>query len=218
MVDPATGGIIDCAKMTVQCDFGVCIAVYQAEDIDGRCQYQQKLAGCQPLHGTTCGANCTAESSTIQNGSSVQCCCRGKLCNRDVRLPSTCRTAVHHCADRPGHSWNGTSERCEDIDECKSIQLHNAGAIYRQRCPGHNMECVNTIGSYECRCVEGFQSQNNICLDIDECSTGTHGCNDDDDICRNTDGSYMCGKLKTPSAVAHACHQFSHALVHESCT
>ena len=50
-------------------------------------------------------------------------------------------------------------------------------------------ECINRLGSYECRCVPGYTGNGTFCSDIDECISspcGEHG------ICNNLEGSYQC--------------------------
>ena len=67
--------------------------------------------------------------------------------------------------------------------------------------------CTNTIGSFHCSCEEGFELAKDIfcsgicncqssllsitfqCIDINECSRNTSGCNQ---TCTNTVGSYYC--------------------------
>lgn len=75
--------------------------------------------------------------------------------------------------------------RCVDRDECRSGTA----------C-GSNSECVNTPGSYQCRCVTGFSGTTTTgapatCVDVDECAAapdcGPLG------VCANTPGSYECG-------------------------
>lgn len=45
--------------------------------------------------------------------------------------------------------------------------------------------------SFFCKCPEGFVLDNDerTCIDIDECSAGSHNCSD---FCVNADGSYHC--------------------------
>jgi hypothetical protein len=52
--------------------------------------------------------------------------------------------------------------------------------------------CVDTVGSFYCRCKPGFRfdGRRNICRDVNECiSTRFNKC---DHICTNTKGDYKC--------------------------
>lgn len=80
----------------------------------------------------------------------------------------------------------GHDERtCVDIDECVTGE---------NLCP-YNRQCVNTFGSYFCKCQEGYDLKyvegKYDCVDHDECTTGTHKCSHHAD-CLNTRGSYKC--------------------------
>ena len=92
-----------------------------------------------------------------------------------------------------------------DVNECK-LKISN--------CHEH-ADCMNTEGSYECQCKDGYQGNGIICtgissdsmismydalnhrsgwflnLDIDECDTGLHDC-DKNANCNNTNGSFLC--------------------------
>lgn len=83
------------------------------------------------------------------------------------------------CQCPPGHKLNPDNE-CEDINECE---------FYRERICSHNAECVNTVGSYECKCKEGFRSNQHACDDIDECSEVSGLCHQN---CVNLWGGYRC--------------------------
>ena len=55
---------------------------------------------------------------------------------------------------------------CVDVDECKSSTLKPCG---------QNTRCVNTPGSYLCKCKLGFTLLNNRfvqekCVDMNECN------------------------------------------------
>ncbi|XP_062312682.1 epidermal growth factor-like protein 6 isoform X1 [Osmerus eperlanus] len=80
----------------------------------------------------------------------------------------------------------GPDERtCVDIDEC---------VTGKNLCP-YNRQCVNTFGSYYCKCQNGFDLKyvdgKYDCVDIDECVVGTHKCSHHAS-CLNTQGSYKC--------------------------
>ncbi|KAG5833186.1 hypothetical protein ANANG_G00273200 [Anguilla anguilla] len=74
---------------------------------------------------------------------------------------------------------------CIDIDECTSG---------KDLCP-YNRRCVNTFGSYFCKCQIGYDLKyadgKYDCADIDECAAGVHLCSRHAD-CFNTQGSYKC--------------------------
>uniref|UniRef100_A0A673AS35 EGF-like-domain, multiple 6 n=1 Tax=Sphaeramia orbicularis TaxID=375764 RepID=A0A673AS35_9TELE len=80
----------------------------------------------------------------------------------------------------------GQDERtCVDIDEC---------VTGKNLCP-YNRQCVNTFGSYFCKCQEGYDLKyvdgKYDCVDLDECAAGTHKCSHHA-VCLNTQGSYKC--------------------------
>ena len=73
-------------------------------------------------------------------------------------------------------------DACADIDEC----LEDNGG-----CQHH---CVNTEGSFQCQCRDGFKvdlADESQCVDHDECGDlGKGGCQQ---LCFNVHGSYHCG-------------------------
>ncbi|NWZ75962.1 NPNT protein, partial [Poecile atricapillus] len=85
----------------------------------------------------------------------------------------------------PGLQLGPDGRTCVDIDEC------TAGRVL---CPRFR-HCVNTFGSYICRCHKGFDLMyiggKYQCHDIDECSLGHHQCGSFSH-CYNTPGSYKC--------------------------
>lgn len=72
---------------------------------------------------------------------------------------------------------------CSDIDECSTPSICQNG------------ECDNTLGSYKCRCEEGYSvkpdQEGPGCTDDDECLLGTFNCDVNAD-CTNTQGGYEC--------------------------
>ena len=73
-----------------------------------------------------------------------------------------------------------------DIDECATGQ-----ALCQQK-------CVNTPGSFTCRCPVGYELQADgiSCKDIDECTQGV--CHGADKLCVNTMGSFKCQSIECP--------------------
>ncbi|XP_040822688.1 nephronectin isoform X1 [Ochotona curzoniae] len=85
----------------------------------------------------------------------------------------------------PGLQLAPDGRTCVDIDEC---------ATGRASCPRFR-QCVNTFGSYICKCHKGFDLMyiggKYQCHDIDECSLGQYQCSSFA-RCYNVHGSYKC--------------------------
>ena len=67
-----------------------------------------------------------------------------------------------------------------DINECKE----------RTAQCSLKASCVNTPGSFSCKCIAGYQGDGKNCHDEDECLSRQHCALNAD--CRNIDGSYTC--------------------------
>ncbi|KAG7294949.1 hypothetical protein JYU34_022656 [Plutella xylostella] len=80
-----------------------------------------------------------------------------------------------------GFTYHEDTDSCEDIDECllESNACHSTQA------------CENAAGGYRCACPAGYAARGGgqRCLDINECSTGAHGCQF---ACVNTAGGHVC--------------------------
>lgn len=127
---------------------------------------------------------------------------RGSWCPAGTLPPNTTNYNNRICpVDRecnnsmpclPGYVEDKNYE-CVDIHEC-SKQNHSCGFY---------ANCRNTVGSYYCKCDDGYHKDNqtefcpskdrreNACKDIDECSNFTGICGSNS-ICTNTPGSYEC--------------------------
>ncbi|XP_073491124.1 uromodulin-like [Aquarana catesbeiana] len=89
------------------------------------------------------------------------------------------------CTCKEGFAGDGTS--CNDIDECQDHYSNNCNNYYG------GGSCVNTVGSYTCGCVTGYEYKEEIgCVDIDECADSSLNNCDPAAICTNYYGSYYC--------------------------
>ncbi|KAH8379859.1 hypothetical protein KR009_007681 [Drosophila setifemur] len=88
------------------------------------------------------------------------------------------------CSCRDGFRLSPDGKSCEDVDECL---VKNGGC---------QQVCRNLPGSYGCVCAPGYEilklaGLRGYCFDIDECSRGTHTC-DENMLCENLNGSFTC--------------------------
>ena len=70
-------------------------------------------------------------------------------------------------------------------DECNDFSL----------CPRHDSTCVNTIGSFECSCNDGFKRNGDKCENINECDVPHHQnpcLSKQHSTCRDIHGSFEC--------------------------
>jgi hypothetical protein len=104
--------------------------------------------------------------------------CTIKSCNdQDCLNGSTCSNETSSCVCPIGF----TGPQCQfDTNECG---FNNGNCSH---------ECVNTYGSYECKCKNGYRlaDDNKSCIDINECLDGH--LNTCEHRCINLNGSYRC--------------------------
>ena len=77
-----------------------------------------------------------------------------------------------------------------------SFLIWNHDCIWTNVCNFYfrlNQACNNTAGWYECNCVEGYEkTENNHCIDVNECAVGKSTCDPEIEICANSEGSFLC--------------------------
>ncbi|XP_069699308.1 uncharacterized protein [Periplaneta americana] len=69
-----------------------------------------------------------------------------------------------------------------DIDECS---VNNSWLC-------HGGTCMNTVGSFMCRCRPGYQLVGHMCMDVDECTQNKGTVGMCDQVCINVPGAYQC--------------------------
>ncbi|XP_067327502.1 fibrillin-1 isoform X1 [Anolis sagrei] len=121
---------------------------------------------------------CQVGSSSSETVTKSECCCdggRGWGPNCEICPFMGTMAFKKLCPHGRGFTTDGA-----DIDECKVIG---------DAC--QNGECVNGIGSYQCKCKEGYVTDitGTLCIDLNECNQSPKPCNF---ICKNTEGSYQC--------------------------
>uniref|UniRef100_W5K2C2 EGF-like-domain, multiple 6 n=1 Tax=Astyanax mexicanus TaxID=7994 RepID=W5K2C2_ASTMX len=132
-------------------------------------------------------------------GSYMCYCLNGYMLMSDGSCSNSRTCALAHCqygceevqgeirclCPSAGLQLSPDGKTCVDIDEC---------VTGKNQCP-YNRQCVNTFGSYYCKCQKGFDLKyingKYDCVDINECVTSTHKCSHHAE-CINTQGSYKC--------------------------
>uniref|UniRef100_A0A2K5VVZ1 EGF like domain multiple 6 n=2 Tax=Macaca fascicularis TaxID=9541 RepID=A0A2K5VVZ1_MACFA len=167
----------------------------------GVCHYGTRLACCYGWRRNSkgvCEATCEPGCKFGECMGPNKCRCfpgyTGKTCSQDSRTcaMTNCQYGCEDTEEGPqclcpssGLLLAPNGRVCLDIDECASGK-----AI----CP-YNRRCVNTFGSYYCKCHIGFELQyisgRYDCMDINECTMDSHTCSHHAN-CFNTQGSFKC--------------------------
>ena len=134
-------------------------------------------------------------------------CVSLRCCRRRCYPHAQCKNKQRGCQTdhdcKPGLECILTSPNpyCLDYDECTDPRYSEAALAYCRA----NTVCRNTIGSYLCVCIPGYEDFNPAhgCVDIDECNDLAHNKNvtefcGPNTVCHNTEGwsempfSYNC--------------------------
>ncbi|VDI38554.1 Hypothetical predicted protein [Mytilus galloprovincialis] len=143
--------------------------------------------------------NLCFDKSTCSNiAGSFQCSCTiGQFLENDRRTCSDCDQ--FHWGDNCNYTCNcgAGAERCDSITGCvcKSgwqgtkcdADINECNSVVNPCDTSSNQRCVNTPGTFVCKCVTGYQNKTGTCTDVNECND-----NPCDQLCTNTDRSYKC--------------------------
>ncbi|KAL4226953.1 Calcium ion binding [Mactra antiquata] len=192
-------------RTTQQCeDIDECARRMDTCSASQRCENTAGSYVCRRL--TPCGTGWTLDQDTQQCIDQNECelgthnCGSGYECHN---IEGSFRCNPKRCPG--GQTFNSGTGQCEavncptglradssalcvDINECTERGQNPCGEFQR---------CENNYGSYICvdsiNCRPGFKvsKDGQTCIDIDECTTGTHDCRGGAE-CINRQGSYVC--------------------------
>ncbi|XP_045140199.1 nephronectin isoform X4 [Echinops telfairi] len=202
------GGRIDCCWGWARQSWGQCQPVCQPQCKHGDCVGPNKCK-CHPGYsGKTCNQDLNecglkprpCKHRCMNTYGSYKCyCLNGYMLMPDGSCSSALTCSLANCqygcdvvkgqvrcqCPSPGLQLAPDGRTCVDIDEC---------ATGRASCPRFR-QCVNTFGSYICKCHQGFDLMyiggRYQCHDIDECALGQYQCSSFA-RCYNVHGSYRC--------------------------
>ncbi|KAK7446068.1 hypothetical protein BaRGS_00040292, partial [Batillaria attramentaria] len=176
-----------------------CYSGYDLDRADNRtCRDSNE---CEDSENADSVSVCTQKCINFDGG--FECYCySGYQLSEDKRTCNPCPRSKYgpncelncRCSDRSQYcdpvggcicesGWEGTYCQ-DDIDEC----------LKDPHICGNDKICINTIGSYTCSCLEGYElDDSGHCTDIDECSTDSvlNTCGDLEQ-CVNVPGSFHC--------------------------
>ncbi|XP_073461764.1 fibulin-7-like [Aquarana catesbeiana] len=135
----------------------------------------------------------TCQDNQTWSGQAASCTESPSTTNTTLLRPAKCSSfhGTQHCTCDDGYVIQ-TGGVCQDIDECSLFH----GSALVKICVH---ECVNTPGSYQCVCPQGYllDSSQNRCQDIDECVSEQSACAGGQ-TCVNLYGGFTCVRPECP--------------------
>ncbi|XP_066487941.1 nephronectin isoform X2 [Tiliqua scincoides] len=202
------GGRVDCCWGWVRHSWGQCQPVCHPGCKHGECVGPNKCKCHAGYTGKTCNQDLNecglkprpCKHRCMNTYGSYKCyCLNGYMLMPDGSCSNALTCSMANCqygcdvvkgeircrCPSPGLQLAPDGRTCVDVDECASGRVS---------CPRFR-KCVNTFGSYICKCHKGFDLMyiggKYQCHDIDECSLGQYQCGGFSQ-CYNTQGSYKC--------------------------
>ncbi|KAJ8383002.1 hypothetical protein SKAU_G00037800 [Synaphobranchus kaupii] len=202
------GTTIDCCWGWTRHAWGHCEPLCQHSCKHGECVGTNKCKCYPGFTGKTCNQDLNecglkprpCKHRCMNTHGSYKCyCLNGYMLRPDGTCANARTCAMANCqygcevmkgevrcqCPSPGLQLGPNGRTCVDVDEC---------ATGRAVCPRFR-KCVNTFGSYICKCQEGFELQyingKYQCFDVNECISTQHLCGSLS-VCYNTPGSYKC--------------------------
>ncbi|CAD5125803.1 DgyrCDS14009 [Dimorphilus gyrociliatus] len=133
------------------------------------------------------GYNCICPSGYKLSYDGITCDIIDKCTDKENphncdKLTTVCKRVEtsFECVCRNGFVPTEDKGKCKDVDEC--LEDKHKCAL--------TANCVNTAGSFKCRCKPGYEGDGRTCSDINECLI-SNICQLNE-ICQNSQGSYKC--------------------------
>ena len=167
-----------------------------------RCENNDGSYSCRRIVG--CGTGYSLDEETQTCIDIDECllgtnnCGNGYDCDN---IEGSFRCTYKKCPD--GSRFNSRSGQCERVNCPRGFRSDSRGmCIDLDECQRPDIcdvteTCVNSYGSYRCQsnydCQSGYKadSRTSKCVDIDECTQGTHDCSQGQ-RCINRPGSFIC--------------------------
>jgi hypothetical protein len=116
------------------------------------------------------------------------------LCGPNTSCAVTANGQSANCACLAGYEGTANSATgCTDINECTK-GTHTCACSSADNCTDASKltYCANTAGSFTCECKSGYQKdQSGKCVNINECTAGTAGC-DTNATCTDQTPGFAC--------------------------